>query len=27
LPPIDETGLEPPPDPPLPSDNEEEPNQ
>jgi len=27
LPPIDETSLEPPPDPPLPSDNEEEPNQ
>jgi hypothetical protein len=27
LPPIDEAGLEPPPDPPLPADSEEEPNQ
>lgn len=27
LPPIDEVGLEPPPDPPLPADSEEEPNQ
>jgi hypothetical protein len=27
LPPIDDAGLEPPPDPPLPADSEEEPNQ
>jgi len=27
LPPIDEAGREPPPDPPLPADSEEEPNQ